>query len=207
MPLHPCYPRDRLVFTPRVVCLCPVFAVERDAQVMVFLASRFCCWLRIHFWFHYVSRPAFFQCLVRRFTPHTMFVFVQDDAAAFHQLQAQKHSAHAMEGVHFLCGPDADFLLFSRPASTPRAGVCYPSCAPPLQTFMYKALNTFVDDLFAFIIRMPTMHRLSCLRDDLVFLVYLYQRWQYGVDTTRANEYGQVSEANTDANGSGGVGE
>jgi len=72
---------------------------------------------------------------------------------------------------------------------------------------MYKALNTFVDDLFAFIIRMPTMHRLSCLRDDLVFLVYLYQRWQYGVDTTRANEYGQVSEANTDANGSGGVGE
>ena len=39
---------------------------------------------------------------------------------------------------------------------------------------------------------MPTMHRLSCLRDDVVFLVYLYQRWAYGVDKKRANEYGQV---------------
>ena len=39
----------------------------------------------------------------------------------------------------------------------------------------YKALNTFIDDLFAFIIKMPTMHRLSCLRDDAIFLVYLYQ--------------------------------
>uniref|UniRef100_A0A7S4JSW0 Uncharacterized protein n=1 Tax=Prymnesium polylepis TaxID=72548 RepID=A0A7S4JSW0_9EUKA len=62
----------------------------------------------------------------------------------------------------------------------------------PWKTFMYKSLNTFVDDLFAFIIVMPTMHRLSCLRDDVVFLVYLYQRWAYGVDKKRANEYGQV---------------
>jgi len=62
----------------------------------------------------------------------------------------------------------------------------------PWKTFMYKALNTFVDDLFAFIIKMPTMHRLSCLRDDLIFVVYLYQRWCYGVDAKRANEYGQV---------------
>jgi hypothetical protein len=57
---------------------------------------------------------------------------------------------------------------------------------------MYKALNTFVDDLFAFVIKMPTMHRLSCLRDDLVFFGYLYQRYKYGVDTKRANEFGQV---------------
>jgi len=62
----------------------------------------------------------------------------------------------------------------------------------PWKTFMYKALNTFIDDLFAFIIVMPTMHRLSCLRDDVIFLVYLYQRWAYGVDKKRANEYGQV---------------
>ena len=67
----------------------------------------------------------------------------------------------------------------------------------PWKTFMYKALNTFIDDLFAFIIKMPTMHRLSCLRDDFIFLIYLYQRWTYGVDTKRANEYGQVG-ANPD---------
>ena len=64
----------------------------------------------------------------------------------------------------------------------------------PWKTFMYKALNTFVDDLFAFIIKMPTMHRLSCLRDDLIFVCYLYQRWQYGVDKKRPNEYGQVEQ-------------
>ena len=41
---------------------------------------------------------------------------------------------------------------------------------------MYKAFNTFIDDLFAFIITMPTAHRVACFRDDIVFLVYLYQR-------------------------------
>ena len=35
----------------------------------------------------------------------------------------------------------------------------------PWRTFTYKALNTFIDDLFAFIIRMPTLHRLACFRD------------------------------------------
>ena len=63
----------------------------------------------------------------------------------------------------------------------------------------YKALNTFIDDLFAFIIKMPTMHRLSCLRDDFIFLIYLYQRWIYGVDSKRANEYGQVDASEADA--------
>jgi len=61
----------------------------------------------------------------------------------------------------------------------------------PWRTFTYKALNTFIDDLFAFIIKMPIMHRLSCFRDDAVFLIYLYQRWAYRVDMTRVNEFGQ----------------
>ena len=47
-----------------------------------------------------------------------------------------------------------------------------------------------VDDLFAFVIKMPTLHRLSVFRDDLVFLVYIYQRWAYRVDKRRANEFG-----------------
>jgi hypothetical protein len=64
----------------------------------------------------------------------------------------------------------------------------------PWRTLMYKSLNTFIDDLFAFCIKMPTLHRLACLRDDVVFFVYLYQRWAYKVDPTRANEYGQVGE-------------
>lgn len=31
----------------------------------------------------------------------------------------------------------------------------------PWRVFVYKALNTFIDDMFAFIIKMPTLHRLS----------------------------------------------
>jgi hypothetical protein len=55
----------------------------------------------------------------------------------------------------------------------------------PWRFLVLRALNTFIDDLFAFIIRMPTMHRLSCFRDDLVFFIYMYQRWCYPVDATR----------------------
>jgi len=61
----------------------------------------------------------------------------------------------------------------------------------PWRTFTYKALNTFIDDLFAFIIKMPTLHRLSCFRDDVIFIIYLYQRWIYRVDYSRVNEFGQ----------------
>ncbi|EGF77440.1 hypothetical protein BATDEDRAFT_13981 [Batrachochytrium dendrobatidis JAM81] len=59
----------------------------------------------------------------------------------------------------------------------------------PWKTFMYKALNTFVDDLFAFVIKMPWLHRLACLRDDVVFVVYLYQKWVYPEDKRRRNEF------------------
>ena len=52
----------------------------------------------------------------------------------------------------------------------------------PWNFLLYRALNTFIDDLFAFVITMPTMHRLSCFRDDVVFFVYVYQRWVYRVD-------------------------
>ena len=69
----------------------------------------------------------------------------------------------------------------------------------PWKTFMYKALNTFIDDLFAFVVTMPMMHRLACLRDDVVFLVYLYQKWIYPEDKRRRNEFGQVGEADKES--------
>lgn len=56
---------------------------------------------------------------------------------------------------------------------------------------MYKFLNTFIDDLFAFTIKMPFLHRLATLRDDVIFFIYLYQRWAYKIDYTRVNEFGQ----------------
>lgn len=62
----------------------------------------------------------------------------------------------------------------------------------PWRSFMYKAFNTFIDDVFAFIITMPTAHRLACFRDDFVFLIYLYQRWLYPVDRSRLDEAATV---------------
>ena len=35
----------------------------------------------------------------------------------------------------------------------------------PWRVFGYKAMNTFIDDLFAFVIKMPSMHRAACFRD------------------------------------------
>ncbi|KAE9532525.1 hypothetical protein AGLY_009606 [Aphis glycines] len=64
----------------------------------------------------------------------------------------------------------------------------------PWKTFMYKAFNTFIDDLFAFIIPMPTAHRLACFRDDIVFLIYIYQRWLYPVDQSRFDEDVEIPE-------------
>ncbi|CAO1626649.1 unnamed protein product [Sympodiomycopsis kandeliae] len=62
------------------------------------------------------------------------------------------------------------------------------------KTLIYKILSTFVDDVFAFAVPMPTLHRIATLRDDVVFFVVLYQMWIYGVDKTRVNEYGQVAD-------------
>merc|ERR1712027_221012 len=64
----------------------------------------------------------------------------------------------------------------------------------PWRAFMYKAFNTFIDDLFAFIITMPTAHRVACFRDDVVFVVYLYQRYLYPVDKTRIDASGMIEE-------------
>lgn len=69
----------------------------------------------------------------------------------------------------------------------------------PMKAMIYKTLSTVVDDFFAFCIKMPFLHRLACFRDDVVFLIFLYQRWIYRIDPKRVNEYGQVLAADVDA--------
>ena len=58
----------------------------------------------------------------------------------------------------------------------------------PWKFLCFRFVNTFIDDLFAFIIKMPTMHRLSVFRDDIVFFIYMYQRYIYRVDESRPVE-------------------
>jgi len=67
----------------------------------------------------------------------------------------------------------------------------------PWRALCYKFFSTFVDDAFAFLIEMPTLHRLATLRDDIIFFIYLYQRWIYPVDYTRTNEYGRAYKRKT----------
>lgn len=72
----------------------------------------------------------------------------------------------------------------------------------PWRQMTYKFLNTIIDDLFAFVIKMPLLHRLSVFRDDLIFLIYLYQRWVYPVDKKRVNEFGFAGEDTDQASSS-----
>ena len=64
----------------------------------------------------------------------------------------------------------------------------------PIKVFVYKIFNTFVDDVFAWVVKMPLKHRLMTLRDDVVFVVFLYQWWTYRIDSTRPNEYGFAAD-------------
>lgn len=58
---------------------------------------------------------------------------------------------------------------------------------PPLpwKSLVYRSLNTVMDDFFAMLVRLPTLHRVSVFRDDLVLLIYLCQRRWYKVDVGR----------------------
>ncbi|XP_063685669.1 putative lipid scramblase CLPTM1 [Bolinopsis microptera] len=84
-------------------------------------------------------------------------------------------------------------LLFGFIMMTPQLFINYKMKSVahlPWRMLTYKALNTFIDDLFAFVIKMPTLYRLGCFRDDIVFFIYLYQRWAYREDPNRVNEFG-----------------
>jgi hypothetical protein len=58
----------------------------------------------------------------------------------------------------------------------------------PWKFLVYRFLSTVIDDIFAFVIKTPVMHRVSVFRDDIIFVIYLWQRWAYKVDTTRSPE-------------------
>jgi len=60
----------------------------------------------------------------------------------------------------------------------------------PWRVHVYRFFNTIIDDLFAFVVKMPTLHRIAVFRDDIIFILLLVQRWYYPIDVTRKNEYG-----------------
>lgn len=69
----------------------------------------------------------------------------------------------------------------------------------PGKALTYKFLNTFIDDLFAFTVKMPWLHRLATLRDDVIFFVWIYQSYKYQTDYKRVNEFGQGGDSDEEA--------
>lgn len=55
-----------------------------------------------------------------------------------------------------------------------------------------RFLNTIIDDLFAFVIKMPTLHRLSVFRDDLGAVLLLIARLLLGRFVTQFGRQGSV---------------
>ena len=49
----------------------------------------------------------------------------------------------------------------------------------PYKTLAYKFLNTIIDDLFAFALDTPTLHRVSVFKDDVIFVIFLIQLFLY----------------------------
>ena len=71
--------------------------------------------------------------------------------------------------------------------------------AMPWRVMTYKFFNTVIDDVFAFfIVQTTSKHRWMTLRDDVVFVLFLGQRWMYPVDRKRADEYGYVYDDSGD---------
>mmetsp|Transcript_42054 Transcript_42054/g.65763 ORF Transcript_42054/g.65763 Transcript_42054/m.65763 type:complete len:868 (+) Transcript_42054:96-2699(+) len=113
---------------------------------------------------------------------------------AIYSLLTRPHKSWWSWAIHSLAN---GVYTFGFIAMTPQLFVNYKlkSVAHlPWRAFMYKAFNTFIDDVFSWIMTMPMSHRIACLRDDVVFFVYLYQRWLYPVDKSRPNEFGFVYE-------------
>lgn len=65
----------------------------------------------------------------------------------------------------------------------------------PWRALFYRFLNTIIDDLFVFVIKVPMHYRVFCFKDDIIFLIYVYQRWKYRVDKTRT-AYGDAADPN-----------
>ena len=49
----------------------------------------------------------------------------------------------------------------------------------PFKVMIFKFLDTIVDDLEIFALKTPTLYRVFCFKDDVIFVIYLFQLWKY----------------------------
>lgn len=53
----------------------------------------------------------------------------------------------------------------------------------PFKALTFKFLNTIIDDLYAFAVKTPTMYRIFCFKDDVIFIIFIYQIIKYRNNT------------------------
>jgi hypothetical protein len=49
----------------------------------------------------------------------------------------------------------------------------------PVKALTYKFLNTIIDDLYAFAVKTTTLYRISCFKDDVIFVIFIIQMFIY----------------------------
>lgn len=49
----------------------------------------------------------------------------------------------------------------------------------PVKALTYKFLNTIIDDLYAFAVKTTTLYRISCFKDDVIFVIFIIQMVLY----------------------------
>ena len=65
----------------------------------------------------------------------------------------------------------------------------------PWAVLGYRFFSTIIDDLFAALVKMPLVARISVFRDDVIFVIYMVQRFYYPVDASRPAEVFDADES------------
>jgi len=68
----------------------------------------------------------------------------------------------------------------------------------PWRMMTYKALNTFIDDIFAFVIKMPTLYRIGCFRDGNYFITSF--EISFLIQTANLKHYSSFSHLESEIN-------
>jgi len=66
----------------------------------------------------------------------------------------------------------------------------------PVKALTYKFLNTIIDDLYAFAVKTTTLYRISCFKDDVIFVIFIIQMVLYR-NNKRKDE--SISEENKES--------
>jgi hypothetical protein len=55
----------------------------------------------------------------------------------------------------------------------------------PWKTLIYRFIETIIDDFYVFLVTTPLLHKIMVFREDVIFLLYIYQRLIYKTDPNR----------------------